>query len=49
MLGVTKYREAKSAHKERESEEQEYKRWHDAFPFCRIPAIPEITLPSGEI
>jgi hypothetical protein len=49
ILGVTKYREAKGAHKERESEEQEYEWWHDAFPFCRIPDIPEITLPSGEM
>jgi hypothetical protein len=49
VLGITKYREAKSAHKERESEEQEYEWWHDAFPFCRIPDIPEIMLPSGEM
>lgn len=45
--GVTKHREAKSAHEERESEEQEYEWWHGAFSFCRIPAIPEITLPGG--
>jgi hypothetical protein len=47
--GVTKHRKAKSARKERESEEQEYERWHNAFPFCRIPDIPEITLPVGKL
>jgi hypothetical protein len=47
--GVTEHRKAKSAHKEREGEEQEYEWWHDAFPFCRIPDIPEITLPGREM
>jgi hypothetical protein len=40
ILGVTKHRDAKSARKKHESEEQEYEWWHNAFPFYRIPDIP---------
>jgi hypothetical protein len=47
--GVTKHRKAKGAHKERQGKEQEYEWWHDAFPFFRIPDIPEITLPDGKL
>jgi hypothetical protein len=43
--GLMIHREGKSAYKERECEKQEDERWHDATPFCRIPAI---TLPSAE-
>lgn len=44
--GLTIHREGKSAYEERECEKQEDEWWHDATPFCYIPAIP---LQSGEV
>jgi len=44
ILGLTMYREDKSAHKEREGEEQEDEWWHRTIPLCRIPSTLEITL-----
>jgi len=44
ILGLTMHREDKSAHKEREGEEQKDEWWHRTIPLCRIPSALEITL-----
>src|SRR3989442_155521 len=44
ILGLTMYREDKSAHKERKGEEQPDERWPRTIPLCRIPSTLDITL-----
>ena len=46
---VTKRHVAESAYKDHQGEDQEYKWWHSGIPFCRIPTLPAITLPRGEM